>query len=79
MVVWLGDDGNRARYGRFKTQKKTVKADGIYNFQVTCPNLIRRKFDRNYRGFAVRVGNAKGLSLGETASMPGLARFLPQQ
>lgn len=74
---WIGDGGNSAKYRKFKSVTQKVKVDGATMFKITYNR--KGKLSRNYRGCAVRVTNAAGDALGETASQVPFIRFLPAQ
>ena len=79
IVVWLGDDGARNRYGRFRTDKKKYTEDGPQNFSVVYPDRKKKKFDKNFRGWAVCVINSEGKVVAEKASPVPFLRFLPKR
>lgn len=75
-ITWLGDDGDKSKYGIHTKDTKKVNEDGEVNFDIVYHNKKKKKFDRNYRGFAVRVTTDEGIILGETASQTPFLRFL---
>lgn len=77
-VAWIGDDGDKGKYGVFKRVTQKIAVDGDTKVTAEFTNNSSKDFDADYRGYAVRLLDASGVEIARTASQKPFERFLDQ-
>ena len=76
-LIWIAQTRQRSTYGVHRTVTAKYKDDGNYFHQETF--YPRSSNGAQYKGYAVRVTDAQGNTLGETASLVPFLRFLDEE
>lgn len=76
-VVWLGDSGDRGKYGIFFEDKRDVPGNGKYEFSAMYSPASGTKNDRNYKGYAVQLLDGEKV-IATQASQKPFERFLSE-
>lgn len=75
-VVWIGDDGDKGKYGVYKKVSGKVNSDGDTKFSAEYLGKSNINNDADYRGYAVRLIDSKGVEIARQASQKPFERFL---
>jgi len=76
-IVWIGDAGDKAKYGVAKTDTQTTSENGTLTFSHTFGTTV--VFSRNYKGYAVELTDKDGAVVARQGSIAPLVRFLDNQ
>jgi hypothetical protein len=74
-VVWLGDNGDKGKYGVFFEDKREVSGNDNYEFSALYSPAGGSKNDRNYKGYAVQLLDGEKV-IATQASQKPFERFL---
>ncbi len=74
-VVWLGDNGDKGKYGVFFEDKRDVSGNDNYEFSAIYSPNSGTKNDRNYKGYAVQLLDGEKV-IATQASQKPFERFL---
>lgn len=77
-AIWLGDDGDKGKYGIYKRLSGKVTADGDTKFSAEYLGKSHIDYDVDYRGFAVRLLDSNGVEVARQASQKPFERFLDE-
>jgi hypothetical protein len=76
-VVWLGDNGDKGKYGIFFEDKRDVSGNDNYEFSALYSPASGKKNDRNYKGYAVQLLDGDKV-IATQASQKPFERFLTE-
>ncbi len=74
-VVWLGDNGDKGKYGVFFEDKREGGGNGNYEFSALYSPASGSKNNRNYKGYAVQLLDGEKM-IAVQASQKPFERFL---
>ena len=77
-VVWLGDDGDKAKYGKYFEDSKAITASGDYPFSAIYQRNGSKRNDDNYKGYAVQLLGKDDKIIDVAASQKPFERFLSE-
>jgi len=77
-VVWIGDDGDKAKYGKYFEEIKTVTTSGEYPFTAIYQRNGSKLNDDNYKGYAVQLLGKDDKIIDVEASQKPYERFLSE-
>jgi len=77
-VVWLGDDGDKAKYGKYFEESKTITTSGEYPFTAIYQRNGSKLNDDNYKGYAVQLLGKDDKIINVEASQKPYERFLSE-